>query len=256
MLATYRCELWDRVKARQLNVRASFGKLVRGGQRKTRAGSGRPSKHLFSGLMVCSECGASMVLRNRQACACASHCFGAACTNTLNVSRHIIQAVVMGGIREDLQDPAVVDELERRFKLALRSRGQVKAPDNARRIAQLEREIENMTGAIAKGLVSAALAGRLREWEDELCRLTAAPPSKRAVALVVPNVRERFSAMASTLDHVLLRDPERGREELRGILGGEKIKCVPDESGRFLWADYALGFEALLPRADKMVAGA
>ena len=26
----------------------------------------------------------------------------------------------------------------------------------------------------------------------------------------------------------------------------ERIRLVPDESGRFLWADYALGFRALL----------
>ena len=55
-----------------------------------------------------------------------------------------------------------------------------------------------------------------------------------------------------------MRDPERGREELRGILDGEKVRMVPDESGRFLVADYALGLRALLPpsNAEIMVAGA
>jgi hypothetical protein len=43
----------------------------------------------------------------------------------------------------------------------------------------------------------------------------------------------------------LTRDPERGREELRGILG-EKIKLRPDKSGSFLWAEYSLGLSALL----------
>jgi hypothetical protein len=57
---------------------------------------------------------------------------------------------------------------------------------------------------------------------------------------------------------VLGRDPERGREELRGILG-EKIRLRPDASGRYLWAEYSLGMSALLPRqsnADIVVAGA
>jgi len=66
--------------------------------------------------------------------------------------------------------------------------------------------------------------------------------------------------MVGRLDGVLQRDPERGREELRGILGeGEKIRLLPDESGRFLWADYSLGLTALLPpngNAEIMVAGA
>jgi hypothetical protein len=42
-----------------------------------------------------------------------------------------------------------------------------------------------------------------------------------------------------------MRDPERGREELRA--SGEKIRLKPDPSGRFLWADYSLALLALLP---------
>jgi len=44
---------------------------------------------------------------------------------------------------------------------------------------------------------------------------------------------------------VLTHDTERGRAELRGILG-ERIKLLPDESGKFLWADYSLGLVALV----------
>jgi hypothetical protein len=69
-----------------------------------------------------------------------------------------------------------------------------------------------------------------------------------------PQRTEAFLGMLDRLDGVLLRDPERGREELRGILG-EKIKLQPDESGRFLWAEYSLGLRALLPNAEIMVAG-
>ena len=45
----------------------------------------------------------------------------------------------------------------------------------------------------------------------------------------MPNVRKRYLAMLDRLDGVLLRDPERGREELSGILG-ERIKLQPDAS--------------------------
>jgi hypothetical protein len=60
------------------------------------------------------------------------------------------------------------------------------------------------------------------------------------------------------LDQVLMRDAERGREELRGILS-DRIRLEPDASGTFLWADYGLGLTALLPKnsnAEIMVAGA
>lgn len=69
-------------------------------------------------------------------------------------------------------------------------------------------------------------------------------------------IRKRYVAMLERLDEVLARDPERGREELRGVLG-EKIKLEPDPSGKFLWADYSLGLAPLLgAHADLMVAGA
>jgi hypothetical protein len=73
--------------------------------------------------------------------------------------------------------------------------------------------------------------------------------------VLVPNVRGRFLAMMEQLADGLVRNPERGREELRGILG---IRLRPDESGPFLWAEYSLGMTASLPKqenADIVVAG-
>lgn len=47
---------------------------------------------------------------------------------------------------------------------------------------------------------------------------------------MIPNVRKRFLGVLDRLDSVLTREPEWGREELRGILGaGERIKLLPDE---------------------------
>lgn len=232
------------------------GKLIKGGQRRNAPGAGRPPKFLFSGLMTCAECGASIVLRNRTCYCCASYWNGAACENAINVSVSVVQTVLLDGLREDLSDPAVVDEFERRFKAAMRTDRRPKG-DHGKRVAQLEREVANMTRAIASGLLSAALAQKLREAEAELGQLTAAPAMKRSSAIIVPDVRGRFAQMVRGLDdQVLLRDPARGRDMLRGILGNEKIKLQPDESGKFLWADYALGLTALVSNAEIMVAGA
>jgi hypothetical protein len=43
---------------------------------------------------------------------------------------------------------------------------------------------------------------------------------------------------------VLHQEPEEGREALRDILGGDKIKLVPNKSRTHLWADYGLGIAA------------
>jgi site-specific DNA recombinase len=84
-------ELWDRVKARQAQRSSQVGALVRGGLRKRAGGAGRPGKYLFTGLLVCDVCGASFVLRNREYYACASHWNGAACSNSINVPRSLVQ---------------------------------------------------------------------------------------------------------------------------------------------------------------------
>ena len=89
-----------------------------------RGGGGKPGKYLFTGLLVCDLCGASFTLRNREFDCCASHWHGAACSNTINVSRKLVQDVILGGIREDLADPEVIAEVERRVRAAVRRREQ------------------------------------------------------------------------------------------------------------------------------------
>ena len=248
-------ELWDQVKARQSVIRRGVGALIRGGHRKHAPGAGRPPKHVFSGLLACGVCGSSFVLRNRTCYACASWWNGAACSNGINVPRSVVQDTMLAGIREDLADPEVINEVERRYNAAVRDARQPKV-DNRTRIRELEREIANLADAIASGALrsSPVLAQRLQIAEAELARLQGHRYGKPAV-LLVPNVRTRYLEIVASIDQVLAKDPERGREELRGILG-ERIKLLPDESGRFLWADYSLGLTALVPNAEIMVAGA
>ena len=255
-------ELWQRVKARQQGIHNGVGKLVRGGFRQRAPGAGRPAKYLFSGLLQCSVCEASFVIRNRTCYACASWWNGAACTNEINVSRELLEGVMLSGIREDLTDPAIIVEFETRFRVAQRRQEKAEVIDQRPRIALLQNEIENLTQAIASGGLrgSQAIGLRLQGAEAELERLQAAQKPVARPAVLVPNVRRRFLDMAKRLDRVLMQEPERGREELRGILG-DKIRLKPDEQGgRFLWADYSLGLLPLMPssqaNADLMVAGA
>ena len=164
------------------------------------------------------------------------------------------------GIREDLADPALIDEFERRCAAATRRSQQPQRADSGKRLALLEKEIANLTDAIASGALrtSSALAQRLQAAEAEVARLQAQGSVRRLAAPPVVNVRGRYLEMVKGLDQVLMRDLERGREELRGILG-DRIKLQPDRSGRFLRAEYSLGLTALLPKdvnAEIMVAGA
>jgi hypothetical protein len=128
-----------------------------------------------------------------------------ACANTINVARSVVQEVMLDGIRQDLSDPVLVDEVERLFRAAMRKPGQT-LRHNDNRIAQLEREAANMAEAIANGLLSDALAQRLRAVEEELARLRTHRSVKCSEpALFVPNVRGRFLEMVKDLDQILQR---------------------------------------------------
>jgi len=80
----------------------------------------------------------------------------------------------------------------------------------------------------------------------------------KPVAIIAPDVRKRFLAMLDRLNAVLTADLERGQAAIRDVLG-DRITLLPDESGKFLWADYSVGIAPLLQSAgasaDLVVAG-
>ncbi len=248
--------IWDAVKARQQRHRVGVGALIRGGLRKKGGGAGRPPKYALSGLLLsCGVCGAAFTLQNRTSYCCATFWNGGKCSNTLKLSKALAEGVLLAGIQDDLTDPATVDEVERRAHAVLRERRGAR-PVPAARLKELQDQVTNLTDAIASGLLRAspALGERLQAAEQELARLQAQARAKPAT--MIPDVRGRWLTMVAKLNEVLMRgDPERARDELRGLLG-ERIKLEPDASGRLLWADYSFGLIPLEESAEIMVAGA
>jgi hypothetical protein len=119
-------------------------KVAKGGLRKRAGGGGRKGKYLFTGLLVCDACAASFVLQNREYYCCASHWNGASCTNTIKVPRKLVQEIILGGIREDLADPEVIAEVEKRARALVRDRRRGPKANHGKRIAELRREIGNL----------------------------------------------------------------------------------------------------------------
>jgi hypothetical protein len=75
--------------------------------------------------------------------------------------------------------------------------------------------------------------------EAELQRLQAGQIRAPIVARIAQKVGERFLALLGRLEEPLGRDAERSRSALVEAIG-PKITLEPDESGRFLWAEYGL----------------
>ena len=123
-----------------------------------------------------------------------------------------------------------------------------KVANPAPRMAELRRQIENLTDAIVKGAlkVSPALAGRLTVAEEELAKLTdqAGAPALKIVDLPA-RIIARFKTMVGRLEEALARDPHRARAALRHICG--EIQVFPHESGEFPVAK--LGLSELFVKA-------
>lgn len=220
-------ELWQRVKERQSDQARRIGDRVRAGMTKGAAIRGSTAgKFLLSGLLKCGACGSSYAIAGVDRYACSGHTNGgdALCPNNAMVRRQAVEREVVAGLKRQMRDPAVLDEICRRVR-ALRSQ-KPKAPDHRARIGQLKHEIENLADAIASGVLRASptLAGRLASAERELGELEAAQARESApkadVTQLLADLPARAHRAVEELEHTLAQgDVPRAREEIRGRVG-------------------------------------
>jgi hypothetical protein len=140
----------------------------------------------------------------------------------------------------DLRDPEIMAEIESR--VAREIAAQKPKADHSPRIAELQREVGNLTEAIASGLLKAspALAKRLAVTESELSRLQAERNRKQpALDKILPRIGGRYLEIVEHLEEGLHSDPELARAALTDAIGS-RITLEPDESGKFLWAEFGL----------------
>ena len=214
-------ELWARVKARQGSQSRGVGAKVRAALRRRPSG-GQP-KYPLSGLLNCSECEASFTLSNAVRYQCSSHHEGgpAACEVSFSVPRTRIEGVIKGFIEDELLDTRRLLEVAQRFYAAATSTIVI---DHIPRIAELERKIQNISDAIAKGLYSEKLATDLQAFEAERTRLLAvrSKPLPKARKLGIGDI-ERLRA--DTLDR-LAKGGDVARATLREIFP-DGFTCIP-----------------------------
>ena len=123
-------------------------------------------KYLLSGPLRCSACQANSVLSNGLRCQCATHVNCDACGVTLSVSRERAERVILNCVETDLLDPIRLAKIEERYRAAATR----PVADHSRRIQELDGEVKTFFDAVARGLVSDALATRLGAAEAERAR--------------------------------------------------------------------------------------
>jgi site-specific DNA recombinase len=235
-------DLWERVKELQGMRSERIGdRIKRGISRENAKRTGRGPKHLFSTLLQCGQCGANFVVVDARSYGCSSYKHGgaAACSNDFRIRRDALENGLLDGIRRELLAPEVVDEFTRRVLKRLAEHKRQPAGD-AKRIAELEAQVENLTEAIATGALrnSPALANRLASAEAELAKLREAMVARPManVDRIIPRLAEDFRQLVAELPNAVRRDAERARITVRQYVGDKILVQREVRDGQALMA--------------------
>jgi len=188
------------------------------------AGRGGRPKTLLGGLLRCGICGGAVVAVSAHSYGCANRVNrGATVCGGVSVSRSRAEQRLLAEVREVMLSPSEIAAIQIEVQSVLSA-----MPDTGRRRAELEREVRNLTQAVAQAGWSAALGDRLRKAEAELSQLTDQP---RIAS--VPAVMARYRRLLAGLSDTLKSDPDRSRLALREALG--EVVLVRDNEG--VWAE-------------------
>ena len=200
-------DLWDTVQARLDNIRQSDqSKKIR----KTEFWKLRRKKHLFTGLIHCSQCGGKMSAVGGDYLACTTARNGAGCTNRKSIRRCKVETGVLDGLRHRLMPPHLVEEFISAVHAEInKQHHQVElAHEQAQRDhAAVVTKLNGLYDAIAEGLRTPGLQQRLEELEAKETELKrelsdGIVPQPR----LHPNLSQLYREKVEDL-HLSLSDP-------------------------------------------------
>jgi site-specific DNA recombinase len=209
---------------------------------------GRP-KHLLSGQLKCSVCGANYVLVDRTKYACASHWNGRACANRVRVRKDALEAKIIKPLDTKALEPRRVamavrwmkEEYARRCAAA-RSRTTA-APLE---LADLDARLARLKAGVADLEPDELAAAVARVESKRRALLESATSDEKGMGRVFDLLPRAAEAFRATVAGGLAGDPTavaEARLVLRPMLG--PISLEPGSNGE-LWANYGIDLSALV----------
>lgn len=229
-------ELWDKVKARQQEIRERTGNLreaLNNPNAKAKAG-----KYVFSGLLKCGCCGANYTMYSTASYACATNINrgDAACPNRLRVPRKIVEECLLECIYDDLYSDEGIDLFVKDLEAAIQQKLTAAKPDNdaiKRDMENTERKIANLVKAVEDGDYNPAIKAALDKAVAEKARLeTSLAPQTSVLAgicTLLPDAKARYKALTDNLAATLTRNVPQAREYLKTLIGS--VKLIPQPEG-------------------------
>jgi site-specific DNA recombinase len=227
-------DLWDKVQARLDGIRNSPSVSK---ARDTRFWEHRRSRHLFTGLMVCAECGSSMIAVGKDYMACDHARNQGTCNNRRGIKRDRIEELVLGTLKTNLMQPHLVEEFIRAFHTEINrveKERNVGHEHTAKELDGINRKLEGLYDAIADGLRTPGLKAKLEDMEtqkrDLELRLSSAPPP---APILHPNLAELYRRKVENLQ-ASLNNPEcrtEAAEIIRSLVEIIKVRNHDDGIG-------------------------
>lgn len=249
-------ETWERAQERLAGVREYFTRNPDGSP-KGKAIPGRGTRYLLSGLLVCAECGAPLIVvgttDKTRAYRCGDHLKRGTCKSRVALREALARERVVQAILGEMEKRATADHLRelaerRRREVASEMAGQVR--ERSRRLEEIERKIENLLAFLMedRGNASTSVRAKLRELEAEASRERAAirRAQQAHAPLPVPTVEEVLAEVRN-LRELVATDPLAAREALRARLGGGRLTVHLDASTHQIWVRGSL----LLPGLER-----
>src|SRR5574337_241371 len=218
----------------------------------TRRQRGAPKRTLFSGLLrcgICGICGGAVVAVSKYDYGCAARKDrGISVCPGVRAPRVKLEATVLARVQKFLTSAKVEKHIKRLARESLKRHQEARREaknDTSSRIDLLEREITNMTDAIARHGLSDALSRRLADTERELAKVKAQPVQKAPLPVpdMVPRLLERYRAAVATLKPGRERNIDEARNGLKEIV--DVVELIP-EAGN-IYADIGGLFGNVMP---------
>ncbi len=211
--------LWAEVKRRQGEIEAE--PRVRA-IKATRFWEHRRSPHLLTGVLRCGCCGGGFAAVGKDYLACSAARKLGTCSQRRSFRRAGLEEVVLDLLRRKLMQPEAValfiQAYSREMNAGRAERSAARARLEAER-EQVGRRLGGLYDAIADGLRTPGLKGRLEELEARSAEIDAAlstpPPSP---VRLHPNLSEAYRRKVTELSG-LLRDPDARIPALEAIRG-------------------------------------
>jgi site-specific DNA recombinase len=231
---------WQDVRDRMASPRHAGGSKGKGAKATT----------LFGGFMTCGQCGGAVVAVNQTHYGCANrNNRGPSVCKGVLVPRKVLDASLLGIVRDDLLSPAALTKLHQ----AIASQFEIQLANSANDIAHIEqrikvldKEITNLANAIAQLGLSPALGERLIAAEAERQQLKATPTQSRKTGDLVKDLMPRYKRLLLNFQDALQQDTQVARKLLASYFKGIRL----DDRDGEIYADLNENAAGLLMLAN------